>query len=94
MRKQQQAELRRLEEALMAEDLPEDAAPILDKTWLEYTAQDYEIYNTDSTDVDMDTFRDDVHAGSPRKGVGVLVVLTLLLLVAAIVFLLKFLGVM
>ena len=44
--------------------------------------------------MDMDTFSDDVHAGSPRKGVGVLVVLTLLLLVAAIVFLLKFLGVM
>ena len=62
MRKQQEAELRRLEEALMAEDLPEDAAPILDETWLEYTEKDYEIYNTDSTDVDMDTFNADVNS--------------------------------
>ena len=93
MRKQQQAELRRLEEALMAEDLPEDAAPILDETWLEYTEQDYEIYNTDDTDVDLDVYSDDVHEGGSQKGMGALVILTLLLLLAVIVFLLKFLGV-
>lgn len=93
MRKQQQAELRRLEEALMAEDLPEDADPILDETWLEYTEQDYEIYNTDDTDVDLDAYSDDVHEGGSQKGMGALVILTLLLLLAVIVFLLKFLGV-
>ena len=93
MRKQQQAELRRLEEALMAEDLPEDAAPILDETWLEYTEKDYEIYNTDSTDVDLDAYSDDVHGGKRRNCTGILVVLTVGLLVAVIASLLKYLEV-
>lgn len=94
MRKQQQAELRRLEEALMAEDFPEEAAPILEETWQEYADRDCEIYNTDNTDVDMDTFSEQVHAGSSRKGAGILFVLTLLLLMAVIIYFLKFLGVM
>ena len=94
MRKQQQAELRRLEEALMAEDLPEDAAPILEETWQEYADRDCEIYNTDNTDVDMDTYSEQVHIGSSRKGAGILFVLTLLLLMAVIIYFLKFLGVM
>lgn len=93
MRKQQQAELRRLEEALIAEDYREDAVPDLEETWLEYTDQDYEIYNTDDTDVDMDTYSDDVLEGNPTKGAGIPIVLTLLLLAAVIAYFLKFLGV-
>lgn len=93
MRKQQQAELRRLEEALIAEEYREDAVPDLEETWLEYTDQDYEIYNTDDTDVDMDTYSDDVLEGNPTKGAGIPIVLTLLLLAAVIAYFLKFLGV-
>lgn len=93
MRKQQQAELRRLEEALIAEEYREDAVPDLEETWLEYTDQDYEIYNTDDIDVDMDTYSDDVLEGNPTKGAGIPIVLTLLLLAAVIAYFLKFLGV-
>ena len=93
MRKQQQAELRRLEEALMAEEYSEDAAPDPDEIWQEYAGQDYEIYNTDDTDVDMDAYSDDVQAGKPRNSAGILVMLTVMLLVAVIALLLKFLEV-
>ena len=43
--------------------------------------------------MDLDAYSDDVHEGGSQKGMGALVILTLLLLLAVIVFLLKFLGV-
>jgi hypothetical protein len=93
MRKQQQAELRRLEEALMAEEYREEAAPDIDESWQEYADREYEIYNADDTDVDMDAYSEDVQAGKPRNSAGVLVVLTVVLLAAVIALLLKFLEV-
>ena len=93
MRKQQQAELRRLEEALMAENDWEEAAPDLDEPHEQYADHDYAIYNTDNTDVDMDAYSDDVHRGRRRNGSGILVVLTIALLAGVIALLLKFLEV-
>ena len=93
MRKQQQAQLRRLEEAQMAEDYREEAVPGPDEPRQEYADHDCEIYNTDNTDVDLDAYSDDVHGGKRRNCTGILVALAIMLLVADIAFLLKYLEV-
>ena len=98
----QQKELRRLEEALMEmedtqSDFQEefDEAEEIDTAWLRSTDLDYDIYNTDDTDVDLDAYSEDVHQGKTGNGLGV--VLTMILMVglsAAILILLKYLGVL
>ena len=91
MRKDQQEELRRLEEALLEQEQPAEAEAA--DEWLEdfYTepVQDYRAYNTDTADVDMDAYSEDVRAG--RRGSGCLVRLMILLtavLCALVIFLL------
>lgn len=83
MRKDQREELRRLEEALLEQERPAPETEEADR-WLEdfYTepVQGYRAYNTDTADVDMDAYSEDVHAG--RRGgclVWLMVMLTVLL---------------
>lgn len=70
MRKDQREELRRLEEALLepeeAEDWQEDS-----DLWLEQTYSapgDFQVYNTDTTDVDLEEFSEAVRQTPPRRG--------------------------
>ena len=99
MRDRQQKELRRLEEALMeaeyTEEAPADELEELDMSWLETADTDYDIYNTDDTDVDLDAYSEDVHQG--KTGSGLSVVLTMLAMAAlsaCILLFLKYLGVL
>ena len=99
MRNRQQKELQRLEKALMELDdtqayynEPEDEEPEL--LW-QQADEDYEIYNTDDTDVDLEAYSEEVHHG--KSGAGLSVVLTMLVMVAlsaSILLLLKYLGVL
>ena len=99
MRNRQQKELQRLEKALLeADDFeayynePEEEEPEL--LW-QQTDEDYEIYNTDDTDVDLEAYSEEVHQGT--SGNGLSVVLTMLVMVAlsaSILLLLKYLGVL
>lgn len=99
MRKQEQEELRRLEEALMAheytEEIPAEEKDILEDTWLEVSDIDYEIYNTDDTDVDLEAYSEDVHRGR-RSNVlpTIITLLALAALSAMILWLLRYLGVL
>ena len=99
MRKQQQRELRRLEEALMEAEYPQEAFPAeqeMELDWDDYEdPESYDVYNTDDVDVDLDEYSEDVHAG--KSGSGVAIVVTMLCMVAlsaGILFLLKYLGVL
>ena len=99
MRKQQQKELRRLEEALMEAEFPQEAFPAepeMELDWDEMDdAEDYDVYNTDDVDVDLDEYSEDVHAG--KSGSGASIVITMLCMVAlsaGILILLRFLGVL
>lgn len=98
MRKQELEALRRLEAALLeqepAEETAVDTEAFLDETWLELSPSDYDIYNTDASDVDMDAYSEEVHRGSQRSPLlSFLIVVSLLLLAAAIWILLRFLEV-
>lgn len=83
MRKDQQEELRRLEEAL----LEQDSAPAREDSdrWLEdfYIAPvpGCKAYNTDRADVDMEDYSAQVHAGKSGRGclVGLVILLTAVL---------------
>ena len=100
MRKQQE-ELRRLEEALLAEEytLPEEEELLMEEalltdSWQEITDTDFDIYNTDDVDVDMDEYSGEVLRDRESGGFSaVLVAITLLLLAGTIVYLLKCMGV-
>ena len=100
MRKQQQRELQRLEEALMEADYNQEAfsadSDEFELDWEDYDeSESYDVYNTDEVDVDMDEYSGDVHRGKQSSGLGV--VLTMLAMVAlsgCILFLLKYLGVL
>ena len=99
MRKQQQKELRRLEEALLEAEYPQEAFPADPENeldWEDYEdSESYDVYNTDDVDVDLDEYSEDVHAG--KSGSGISVVVTMLCMVAlsaGILFLLKYLGVL
>ena len=99
MRNRQQKELQRLEKALMELDdtqayynEPEEEEPEL---FWEQPEEDYDIYNTDDTDVDLEAYSEEVHQG--KSGAGLSVVLTMLVMVAlsaSILLLLKYLGVL
>ena len=91
MGKRQQEALHRLEEALLESEYENDTPDF----WASATAPDPEIYNTDDADVDLDAYSEEVLQG--RKGNGLSVFLTMLsmvLLSAAILLFLKFLGVL
>ena len=99
MRKQQQKELRRLEEALMKAEFPQEAFPAdpeMELEWDELEAdQSYDVYNTDDVDVDLEEYSENVHEGRHSSGLGI--VLTMLCMIAlsvGILCLLKFLGVL
>lgn len=102
MRDRQQKELRRLEEALMETEYEEefseeefDGIEEVDRTWQQSADMDYDIYNTDDADVDMDAYSEEVHRGKTGSGLGVvLTMLTMVALSACILFLLKLLGVL
>lgn len=91
MGKRQQEELRRLEEALLESEYENDVPGFSARA----NAVDPDMYNTDDTDVDMDAYSEEVHHGRDRGGLSVvLTMLAMVLLSAAILLFLKFLGVL
>lgn len=103
MRRAQEKELRRLEEALLEEEYPQEAFPAdsdeMELDWEDYEDygeyEHYDVYNTDDVDVDMDAYSEAVHQG--KHGSGLSVVITMVAMVAlsaGILFLLKYLGVL
>ena len=99
MRKQELEALRRLEAALLEQQPKEEEIPVEnedfpDDTWLELVGSDYESYNTDAADVDLDVYSEDVHRGKrSHPFLSFLIALSLLLLAASIWIFLRFLGV-
>lgn len=99
MDKRQQRELQRLEKALMEseyeERIPEDELELLESSWQESADMDYDVYNADETDVDLDAYSEEVHRGRGRSVLSaVMTMLAMLLLSGCILLLLKFLGVL
>ena len=90
MRKNQQRELERLERALIeAEDTDSQ----------EWDAQsspfDYDMYNTDDADVDLDDYSEEVYQQDDRRGLSVAVTMVAMVaLSACILLLLRILGVL
>lgn len=103
MRKDQQEELRRLEKALIEADAqePEDRWEVTGEEaddWLEEIfldgerdIPDFDSYNTDATDVDMESYSEEVRAAEEKGGcaVGVFLVLIGLLGIAGFWFMKK-----
>lgn len=100
MRKQQQRELRRLEEALMETEYAQEAFPADSDEWeLDWEDTDdsdyYDAYNTDDVDVDMDEYSEEVHRGKNGNGLGIAVtMLAMVALSACILMVLSLLGVL
>lgn len=96
MGKREDAELRRLEEALLeAENMKESSKATPEPVWQQDDDLDYDVYNTDDADVDMEEYSDAVYR--ERSGNGLSVLLTMLcmgLLSVFILILLKYLGVL
>ena len=100
MRRAQEKELRRLEEALLEAEYPQEAFPAdsdeMELDWEDYGEyEQYDVYNTDDVDVDLDAYSEEVHQG--KRGSGLSVVITMVAMVAlsaGILFLLKYLGVL
>ena len=94
MRKNQQQELRRLEDALMETEFANEwDAP--NKTWQSFSETNYNSYNTDDVDVDMNAYSEEVYR--ERSGSGLSVFLTMVAMVAlslCILILLKITGVL
>lgn len=87
MRKSQQRELERLERALME---AEDTDLFFDKD----PAGDYEMYNTDDADVDLEDYSEEVYRENDRRGLSVAVTMVAMVALAAcILLLLQMLGV-
>lgn len=91
MRKDQQEELRRLEQALLEADAQEASTSEEDSdAWLEEIFQefndeaeeeytpDYDVYNTDSADVDMDEYSEAVRDVPSKPGCALPVFLILI----------------
>ena len=98
MRKQEQETLRRLEAALMeqshTDEIPVEETEDVDTILQDWSDVDYEVYNTDDTDVDMDEYSEDVHRGRHKNSLfPIAMIFSLLLLAASIFILLQFLGV-
>lgn len=100
MRKKEMEALRQLEEALLAQEEPEvfeetDETQFLDQTWQEASDLEYDVYNTDDTDVDLDEYSDRVYRESGNSPLGtVLMILFMVLLSGGILLFLKVLGVL
>lgn len=97
MRKQQQKELRRLEEALLeVENTEEIFDPEEELDWEDTVIpEDYDFYNTDDVDVDLDAYSEDVHSGSRGSGLGIFLAMLLMLgLAACIMLFLRYLEVL
>ena len=109
MRRKQDEELRRLEQALLedipeAEDIPEeDPSEWVDEFYeelpeapAEQLPDSFTVYNTDRVDVDLDSYSEEVYQGK-RGGClipGLITLLALSLLTAMGLWLLRYLGVM
>lgn len=99
MRRREQEALRRLEAALM-ENEPEPAFPAdglesLDEFWQDTAGMDYDMYNTDDADVDLDDYSEEVHRGKSGNGLSVaLTMVAMIALSASILLFLKILGVL
>ena len=98
MRKQEQEALRRLESALLEPEEPQDLLleddEELESIWQERIANEYDAYNTDVTDVDLDEYSEDVLRGNRNNPfLPVVIILCLLLLAASLLILMRFLGV-
>ena len=91
MHKDQREELRRLEEALLAQDAPEEVWQEEDDSdeWLaEFYAGDpvsCDVYNTDDTDIDLDEYSRDVHQGRSGGGCLIPIIIFLTLVLCALV---------
>lgn len=99
MRRGQEKELRRLEEALMETEYPEEAFPAdaeMELDWDEFEdMESYDVYNADEVDVDLDAYSEDVHQGKVGNGLSVVITMVAMVaLSAGILFLLKVLGVL
>ena len=100
MRRAQEEELRRLEKALMEADEIQEAFPAdsdeMELDWEDFSEyEQYDVYNSDEVDVDMDEYSEDVHRGSSGSGLSVVVTMVAMVaLSAGILFLLKLLGVL
>lgn len=95
MSKREEKELRRLEEALLEEEYTEEAPDMPEPVWQQNDDLDYDIYNTDDTDVDLEEYSDTIYR--ERSGSGLAVLVTMLcmgLLSVFILILLKYLGVL
>ena len=93
----QQEQLRRLEEALLADEHLEEQlsdADLLAQTRTFSLKESCNSYNTDHADVDLEDYSDQVYEGKRHKTIAtLLVVFTILLLGGTVFYLLKFLGV-
>ena len=102
MRKQEQEALRRLEAALMEQEhtdqIPTEEYAHSEDIWQELSDTDYdvdyEVYNTDAADVDLDEYSEEVHQGNHKNPfLTVALIFSLLLLVFSVLVLMNFLGV-
>ena len=99
MGKNQQKELRRLEEALMEESDLDSFYSYqhgqATQRWQAVSMPDPNGRNNDRVDVDMDEYSQQVYEGRSRGGLGVLItMLAMVALAACILILFKFLGVL
>ena len=95
MRKREEKELRRLEQALLDEESVDESPDYTPESdWLDEDL-DYEIYNTDDTDVDLDEYSEEVYHERSGNGVAVLVTMLCMVIISVIILvLLKYLGVL
>lgn len=99
MKRDQEEELKRLEEALLAEMPWEEKCQEEDPLdWVEELYEENpiscDIYNTDDTDVDFEEYSQQVHAGRQRNFLPVLLFLISLgALAGAVVLFLRYMGV-
>ena len=99
MQNRQQKELQRLEEALFeaewSEEMTYTQPDTEDSTWGYTSAADYDIFNTDDADVDLEEYSEQVHQGSDSSALSVLLtMLSMVGLSAFILLLLKIAGVL
>ena len=99
MRKRQQQELERLEAALLEleddEEVFEAEPEVWEEPWQVSSLPDYEMYNTDDADVDLDDYSEEVYQETSGRGSSIfLTMLAMVALSACILLLLKFLEVL
>lgn len=96
MTNRQQKELQRLEKALLeAEEETFEDAYEDEEDFSQTQVFDYDAYNTDDTDVDMDEYILQVQEDSPGSGLGVVLTMLVMVALSACIFiLLKYLGVL